>query len=256
MDKKIESYVEKIVSKLNCDKEEKREIMDEMRDHLLLLKNEYIEQGLTKEEATQKALKSFGEEEQLSKGLQESLFPFHKAFRIGTWILFCLYSSTILFMLLFQRIIVSSMNFINGFGWSGYVFIPPNSKGYFDIELWKQNSNIIPFKNTYEYITRFDHYNLDIIINNTLGSVLIFLPLGIFLPLLFKKYSRLSKVIVASFVISFSIEFLQLVLKVGRFDIEDVILNTVGSMVGFLLLKIMKSVLTIPKGSFFRRITN
>ena len=46
MDKNIETYIDQIVSELNCDENEKREIIDEMKDHLYLLKNEYLEQGL------------------------------------------------------------------------------------------------------------------------------------------------------------------------------------------------------------------
>jgi glycopeptide antibiotics resistance protein len=61
---------------------------------------------------------------------------------------------------------------------------------------------------------------------------------------------------VTSIVISFSIETIQLVLKIGQFDIDDVILNTIGSIFGFLLLKILKNVITLPKRGYFRRSTN
>ena len=170
-----------------------------------------------------------------------------------TWLLFGLYSFIILFTLLFQRIIVSIVDSVNGYGWNRYVFTPKNSEGYFDIGVLKLNSNIVPFKNTIEYITGSDRFNLDIIINNTLGNILIFLPLGIFLPLLFKKYNRFTKVIVASTVISFSIEIFQLVLKIGQFDIDDVILNTVGSIIGFFFIKMIKS---FKLKKVFRKITN
>jgi len=250
LDKKIETYIDKIVNQLNCDEEEKRGIIDEMRDHLHLLKNEYLDEGFTEEEATQKALESFGEQKQLTEGLKESLFHFHKVFRI----LFGLYFFFVLYQLLFQRIIVRIIDSVTGFEWNRYVVTSPNSEGYFNI--LKQNSNIIPFKNTIGYITGSDRFNLDIIINNTLGNILIFLPLGIFLPLIFKKYSRITKVMVASIVISFSIEVLQIVLQVGRFDIDDVILNTIGGILGFLLLKIIKNVITLPKESLNRRITD
>ncbi|MBS4220228.1 VanZ family protein [Bacillus sp. FJAT-49711] len=252
MDKKIETYIDKIVTHLYCDEEEKRGIMDEMRDHLHLLKNEYLDEGFTEEEATQKALESFGEQKQLTIALQESLFPFHKV----TWILFGLYSFFVLYMLLFRRIIIRIMDSVYGYEWNRYVFTSSNSEGYFNIEFLKQNSNIVPFKNTIEYITGSERFNMDIIINNTLGNILIFLPLGILLPLLFKRYSRFLKVIVASIVISFTIETLQIVLKLGQFDIDDVILNTIGSILGFFFLKIIKSVIILPKESVIRRIKN
>ncbi|WP_053366481.1 VanZ family protein [Bacillus sp. FJAT-27245] len=255
MDKKVEAYIDKIVSQLNCNEEEKREIADEMRDHLYLLKNEYIEKGFTQEGATQKALESFGEQKQLTKGLQESLFPFYNAFKIGTWLLFGLYSFIILFKLLFQRVIIRMTDYyINGEMMSRYTFSPGNSEGY--LTFLKNNSNIVPFKNTFLYITGSDRFNVEIIINNTLGNILIFLPLGMFLPLLVKKYSRFTNVIVTSTVISFSIEVLQIALKVGQFDIDDVILNVVGSIVGFLLFKVLKSIVAFPNRSTFRRMIN
>ena len=111
LDKKIETYINQIVSQLNCGEDEKREIIDEMQDHLTLLKNEYVEEGFTNEEATQKALESFGEQKPLTKGLQESLFPFYKVFKIGTWILFGLYAFIVLFKLFFQRIILRVLDY-------------------------------------------------------------------------------------------------------------------------------------------------
>lgn len=76
MDKIIETYINQIVSELGCDKKEKQEIVDEIKDHLYLLKNEYLEQGLSDKEATNLALESFGEQNQLKNGFQEAIFPF------------------------------------------------------------------------------------------------------------------------------------------------------------------------------------
>lgn len=252
MDKTIESYIAEIAVSLDCDEEEKRDIIDEMRDHLYLLKNEYIEQGFSEEEATRKALESFGEQKQLRDGLQESLFPFYKIFKIGTWTLFGLYSFIILFKLLFQRIIIRLTDYyINGDTFNRYVIAPMDSKSFFDF--LKYNTNVIPFKNTMTYINGADRFNLDVIVNNTLGNLLIFLPLGMFIPLLFKKYKGMSKIMATSIVISFSIEILQIALKIGQFDVDDVILNTFGAMIGFLLLKFINGAISLSKGSLFRR---
>lgn len=47
-----------------------------------------------------------------------------------------------------------------------------------------------------------------------------------------------------------SIEVLQLLLKVGTFDIDDIFLNTVGGFIGFILFKIAKGIHTlIRKGA-------
>lgn len=242
MDKNIETYINQIVSELTCDKKEKSEIVDEMKDHLYLLKNEYLEQGLSDKEATNMALKSFGEQKQLKHGFQESIFPFYKILKIGTWILFGLYSFIVLFKLLFQRIIIRITDYFNSVSiglpnHNRYFSYPPDSKGFLDIDVWQMNSNIIPFHNTITYITESERFNQDIIINNTLVHILVFLPLGILLPFLFKKLNKFLKVFVSLIIISFLIEALQFFLQIGQFDIDDIILNTTGGVLGYFVLK-------------------
>lgn len=261
MDKNIEIYIAQIVSELTCDEKEKREIIDELKDHLYLLKNEYLEQGLSDKEATDIALKSFGEQKQLKNGFQESLFPYYKIFNMGTWILFVLYSFIVLFKLLFQRIIIRFTDYANSisFGFpehNRYFFYPPNSKGFFDIEVWQLNSNIIPFRNTITYITGSNRFNPDIIINNTIGNILIFLSLGIFLPILFKKFNTLSKVFVSLIMISFSIEALQFVLQIGQFDIDDIILNTIGGVLGYFLIQTIRDIKDLIEKKVFQKTTS
>lgn len=260
LDKRIEAYIDQIVSQLSCDEEEKRGMADEMRDHLYLLKKEYLEKGLSGEEATQKALESFGEQKQLAKGLQKAMFPFKRGFKMAAWLLFSLYALIVSFKLLFQRIffVIYFHDRYHDSFFNGYVFTPRDFAGRIDfMEYIKWNSNIIPFKNTMGYITEAENYNLDVILFNTLGNVLIFLPLGIFLPLLYKKYCTLSKVALASAIISLSIEILQFTLRIGQFDIDDILLNTMGTAIGFILLKGMKRLIfPVTKGRFARKITN
>lgn len=254
MDKKIESYIDQIVSELTCDEKEKREIVDEMKDHLILLKSEYIEQGLSNEEATQKALESFGEQKQLRNGYQESLFPFYKLFKIGVWIFFGLYSFIVLFKLLFQRIILRILDYarLGDPDYNRYFFIPSDSNGFFDLKVWQINSNIIPFQSTMNYINGTNTPYLSNIIDNTLGNILIFLPFGVFLPILYRKYRTLSKVFVGSILISFLIEILQYVSQLGRFDIDDIILNTLGSIIGFTLVKVVNRITKLAKTNPFK----
>ncbi|MEQ8154659.1 MAG: VanZ family protein [Clostridiaceae bacterium] len=72
-----------------------------------------------------------------------------------------------------------------------------------------------------------------IAIENLLGNILAFSPLGFLLPLLFKKYDRLKTVFLISFSISLFIEVLQLIYCLGSCDIDDIILNVLGSLLGF-----------------------
>jgi glycopeptide antibiotics resistance protein len=239
MDKEFESYISQIVMELECDKDEKNEIAEEIGDHLNLLKQEYIEQGFTEEMAKSKAIGSFGEEKQLRKGYKESINPYHKIFNIINWVLFSLYSFVLLWKLLFERTIVRVVNYNNGFNSNYFFFSAGRGFFNFDMDVWKANANIIPFKNTINYIIHNDRFNLDIVISNTLGNILIFIPLGIFVPILLKRYIKLSKLTVLTIIISLLFESIQIIIQIGQFDIDDIILNCTGSIVGLLFVKYM-----------------
>ena len=254
MDQTVKSYIRKIVSELNCEEQEKSDIAEEMTGHILLLKQEYQEQGYSDTESTQRALKSFGDEKRIEEGFQHSIFPYYKMFRKINWVLFGIYSLIVLSNLLFFRVLSRVINYKSGF--NKYFYVSPESNGLFDLVTWQQNSNLIPFGNTYEYIMGADKFNMDIIINNTLGNIMIFIPLGIFLPILFKKLRIFIQVLVCSMIISFTIEALQFSLQIGQFDIDDVILNTVGSAVGYLIIKLLIRVSKLSRWTIFYKTTS
>lgn len=68
-------------------------------------------------------------------------------------------------------------------------------------------------------------------------NVLLFIPLGFFLPAVFKGLRRFSKVALVTFLTTFSIEFLQFF--IGRSsDIDDVIANFLGGVIGYLAFRL------------------
>ncbi|MFD1418710.1 VanZ family protein [Companilactobacillus keshanensis] len=71
-------------------------------------------------------------------------------------------------------------------------------------------------------------------IYNLYGNIFWFIPMGFFLPALNIK-KGFFKVILTGMLISVSIEAMQFVLNTGVTDIDDVIFNTVGTVVGYLL---------------------
>lgn len=67
---------------------------------------------------------------------------------------------------------------------------------------------------------------------NIIGNVLMFMPLGLFLPLLWRRWS-FKRVILAGALASFTIEILQFF--TGRSaDIDDILLNAFGALIGYL----------------------
>lgn len=253
MDHNIKTYVDQIVKELKCDKNEKADIAEEMIHHLELLKEEYIEEGLSEKEAVQKALKSFGDENTLKEGMQSSVFPGYKLFNYGVKVAFYLYSFIILWNLLIKRIIgrVIDRGLFNPYFW-----YPENTHSFFSMEVWKLNANIIPFKTISRYIIEREHYNVDIILNNTIGNMMIFVPLGILLPILFKKSRSFTKLLTIGAVSIFTIEALQFFLQIGQFDIDDIILNVAGILLGYALFKGLTILSRQTKWKLLRRITN
>jgi glycopeptide antibiotics resistance protein len=75
--------------------------------------------------------------------------------------------------------------------------------------------------------------NIDIPIKNLFGNLIMFLPMGIYLPYYVKKINKVSRFAVSMLIFLFVIEVIQLVTRRGSFDIDDFILNMVGALIGF-----------------------
>ncbi len=101
-------------------------------------------------------------------------------------------------------------------------------------------NNIIPFKVIGEYLSNAHTYN-DWFTKNLLGNIIVFIPIGFLTPLFLKK-NRMWHIAIVGIVVSVFIEILQSLLEVGRADIDDVILNTIGLLIGFGIYKLIYSV--------------
>ena len=79
-------------------------------------------------------------------------------------------------------------------------------------------------------------------LRNTIGNFALFVPLGMLLPLVSKRFPRLKRVLVFALCLSVSIESIQFVLRFfgnpRAVDIDDVILNTLGACFGYALYRI------------------
>jgi len=95
--------------------------------------------------------------------------------------------------------------------------------------------NIMPFKE----ILRYD-LNSDLFYYNVLGNIALFMPFGYIIASYVKPKKIWTNMLVA-IVVSSTIEIVQL--NIGRsFDIDDIILNTLGCIFGFLLYIAFKAI--------------
>ena len=75
------------------------------------------------------------------------------------------------------------------------------------------------------------------ILENILGNIAIFIPFGLLLPIVQKDKSK--KIILYGLITSALIEIIQYVFALGSSDIDDLMLNTLGTVIGYLLYKII-----------------
>ena len=77
---------------------------------------------------------------------------------------------------------------------------------------------------------------------NILGNILLFVPYGFLLPLVFRKRLTLFAIFYSAVIVSFCFELFQYITRTGQFDVDDILLNTTGGVTGFLLLKLCRTV--------------
>ena len=73
------------------------------------------------------------------------------------------------------------------------------------------------------------------IVANILGNIVGFIPLGILVPILFRRFNTPRKLIGLGFVLSLFFEIVQLLTVLGNFDVDDLMLNTFGASIGFFI---------------------
>lgn len=76
---------------------------------------------------------------------------------------------------------------------------------------------------------------------NLFGNVLMFLPLGFFLPAIWQRLRRLWRVLLLTAAIVTAVELIQMLTLVGSCDIDDLILNLLGSALGYGLYRLTTS---------------
>lgn len=75
---------------------------------------------------------------------------------------------------------------------------------------------------------------------NLFGNILMFIPMGFYLPSLFKKQKKFLVMLLTVICISTSIECIQFFTKLGTTDIDDIILNVFGAIIGYIFYLIVK----------------
>ena len=104
--------------------------------------------------------------------------------------------------------------------------------------------NLKPFAEIKRYLTKIRDKDFASYMINIAGNVILFMPFGFLFPFVsdVRKFKR-GRTFLGTFVVTvlfcFLIEGIQLVSKVGVFDVDDIIMNTFGSVMGYAIFRIV-----------------
>jgi glycopeptide antibiotics resistance protein len=97
-----------------------------------------------------------------------------------------------------------------------------------------RNINLIPFRSISPYLRNITE---PYAFKNILANILVFIPLGFFVTN--KNSKNVFKALIICLGVILSIECIQLLFKIGFFDVDDIILNFIGSLIGIGINKIL-----------------
>ena len=98
--------------------------------------------------------------------------------------------------------------------------------------------NLHPFREIRRFWVYREKLGMFAVICNLAGNVAGFIPFGMILPVIWRKTDSFFRIMLLGFEFSLCVEIIQLVWKVGSFDVDDLILNTLGSVIGYLLFSL------------------
>lgn len=98
--------------------------------------------------------------------------------------------------------------------------------------------NFVPFAEIRRFWMYREQLGTFAFLSNIAGNVIGFLPFGFILPVVAGRMRSGFLIVMSGFAFSLSVELIQLVTRVGCFDVDDLILNTSGAAIGYLLFVI------------------
>lgn len=180
----FDEYINSIIGDLKISKKKKYEMTEEFKDHLQMLKSEYISKGSSESEAVKKAIESFGQENNLKRIFADEIVTYRNYINVFVGI--------ILFLLIFRI----------------GAHIP------------------LPGLNTGEGINIF---SLSIVM------ISLFIPLGYFMPVVFRKVKNISHVITITLPLAILHGIWYSIISTNSVLIEYVFLCTIFSLLGSII---------------------
>ena len=100
--------------------------------------------------------------------------------------------------------------------------------------------NLVPFREIKRCLFHWKAMGLFNAVMNLAGNVAAFFPFGYFLPRLLKSARGFFVMLFTTMLFSLCLEVLQLFTQVGSFDVDDILLNTAGGLLGYCCYRIFQ----------------
>lgn len=107
--------------------------------------------------------------------------------------------------------------------------------------------NLELFKEIKRFLNNTGTLGIRSVLLNLVGNVIGFMPLGFLLPLAFPRVRGIVFMTLISFTTTLVIETCQLVSCTGSFDVDDLLLNTIGGILGYLIYILLEKGITAWK---------
>ena len=101
--------------------------------------------------------------------------------------------------------------------------------------------NLELFKEIKRFITYREQLGIFAVLTNLAGNIIIFVPYGFFISMA-SRSRGFFKTLFFSMGLSLCVELTQLFTRVGSFDVDDILLNTVGGVFGYMIFLICNGV--------------
>lgn len=116
--------------------------------------------------------------------------------------------------------------------------------------------NFIPVVATVQMFKN-NFYGISMAFYNVIGNILLFIPLGFGIPLFFSSKNKIGKVILYGSIASLTIEVLQYFTSRNITDVDDIIFNTLGAVLGFIAFNVIYNLIKNTKiGTFVKSLSS
>ena len=98
--------------------------------------------------------------------------------------------------------------------------------------------NLEPFHTIRNYIIYYRRTGSFVSVTNLLGNVVILVPLGVLMPVMFRPMRHFWTFLPLAALVSCGVEYIQWVTATGAADVDDSILNFIGAALGYLFTRL------------------